>query len=105
MPPLIPAPASPLSPHSDLGQTRLVCDCGLTWLAEAVMRREVRVHSASKCFSPRALNNTQIKKLKPEQLLCRECLAGLAGHRGLLMPVYLTKSILALPYLTLPYLT
>ncbi|XP_045106048.1 adhesion G protein-coupled receptor A3-like isoform X1 [Portunus trituberculatus] len=54
----------------DLGQTRLVCDCGLTWLAEAVMRREVRVHSASKCFSPRALNNTQIKKLKPEQLLC-----------------------------------
>ncbi|XP_050729504.1 adhesion G protein-coupled receptor A3-like [Eriocheir sinensis] len=54
----------------DLAQTQLVCDCGLTWLAEAVQEKVIKVNGASKCFSPRSLNNTQIKKLKPEQLLC-----------------------------------
>ncbi|XP_053646740.2 adhesion G protein-coupled receptor A3 isoform X2 [Cherax quadricarinatus] len=54
----------------DLVQTQLVCDCGLTWLAEAVATKRLNISRGSKCYRPRALNGTHIKKLTPDQLQC-----------------------------------
>ncbi|XP_069157913.1 adhesion G protein-coupled receptor A3 [Procambarus clarkii] len=56
--------------YMDLVQTQLVCDCGLTWLAEAVATKRVNISRGSKCYRPRALNGTHIKKLTPDQLQC-----------------------------------
>ncbi|KAG7167997.1 Adhesion G protein-coupled receptor A3-like [Homarus americanus] len=54
----------------DLAETQLVCDCGLTWLAQAVATKRLRLNNASRCYRPRALNGTQIRKLTPDQLQC-----------------------------------
>ncbi|XP_066947447.1 adhesion G protein-coupled receptor A3 [Macrobrachium rosenbergii] len=54
----------------DAPEAELVCDCGLRWLTQAIADKQFRLSPGTKCFRPRSLNGTQIKKLSPQDMQC-----------------------------------